>query len=192
MTDRARRWARGALEVGLVVLVFVAVQNWRTRDHVPAGDRLPAMQVMTLDGEVISPFPPAGHATLVNFWATWCGVCRQEISTWNAIHEELAAAGHAFYAVAPADDVDTLRAFVAERDIRYPVLIAAPHAASAVGVQAYPSNFYVSPDGHVVSSDTGLSTRWGVRWRLWRASRVAHETRPPHPPGLPPTHPDGP
>ncbi len=62
-----------------------------------------------------------GKVLVINFWATWCPPCLEEIPMFNALQEELGERGLQFLGVA-IDDVENVRAFAEEHAMRYPTL----------------------------------------------------------------------
>jgi thiol-disulfide isomerase/thioredoxin len=73
---RQRRLVRWGMDLGLIVLIFVGVNLWQTRDHVRG--LAPALDVATLDGGRLSLDDLRGKPAVVVFWAPWCTVCAQE------------------------------------------------------------------------------------------------------------------
>ena len=64
-----------------------------------------------------------GKILVVNFWATWCAPCRDEIPDFVRLQEELSPKGVQFVGIA-ADQADKVAAFANELKINYPTLIA--------------------------------------------------------------------
>ena len=64
-----------------------------------------------------------GHVLVVNFWATWCAPCRQEIPEFIKVQEKWASRGVQVVGIA-IDDDDKVRPYAAQLKINYPILIA--------------------------------------------------------------------
>lgn len=64
-----------------------------------------------------------GHVLVVNFWATWCIPCRQEIPEFIKVQEKWASRGVQVVGIA-IDDEDKVRPYAAQLKINYPILIA--------------------------------------------------------------------
>jgi thiol-disulfide isomerase/thioredoxin len=164
---KRRRWLRWSVEAALFVGVWFGLQAWMRRNLLPADGRpAPAVTLRHLDGRPATLADYRGEAVQLHFWATWCGVCRMEHGALNAVHEGLAPGQRLISVVADGDDLDHLRKYLAEHDVRYPVLIADQAALAAFGVSSFPTNFYLSPEGNLSAHDIGWSTRWGMRARL--------------------------
>lgn len=63
-----------------------------------------------------------GQVVVLNFWATWCIPCREEIPMFNSVQAAYGKAGVQFIGIA-IDDTETIRAFIKTTPIDYPVLI---------------------------------------------------------------------
>jgi len=150
--------------------VFAAVSAWQTR-NVPSGGAAPAFALKTLDGKVVRLEDLRGKTVLLHFWATWCGVCRYETSALNAVHARLDAGEALLSVVADSENVDEVRRLVAERGIRYPVLLGTPDVLERYRVSAFPANYFISSGGTIRSSTVGMSTRWSLAARMGCARR---------------------
>ncbi len=62
---------------------------------------------------------------VVNFWATWCPPCREEIPYFSRLHTDYAAEGVQFVGIA-ADSAEAVRAFTARTPLAYPSLVGGP------------------------------------------------------------------
>jgi peroxiredoxin len=100
-----------------------------------------------------------GKVVLVNFWATWCPPCRQEIPALKRVYERFKAKGLIVLAISE-EAPDTLRKFVAENDIRFPVLV---DPGTKVGEQAFhmrglPASFIYDRSGRLVAQALSMPT----------------------------------
>ena len=123
------------------------------KDPAPVGD----FSVTDLDGKTITSAALRGKVVLVNFWATWCPPCRQEIPDLIALQakyrDDLVVLGIS-EDEGPPDDV---RAFVAEHKINYFVALTTPELAKVFrGVAALPTTFVIDRDGNIVQRHVGL------------------------------------
>jgi peroxiredoxin len=172
MTDPRRRprWLSWLLEAVVILGVFATVSAWQTRNLVSDGVA-PAFALKTLDGKLVRLEDLRGKSLLVHFWATWCGACRYETSALNSVHARLDGSEALLSVVADSEDVDQVRRVVAERGIRYPVLLATPDVLERYRVSAFPTNYFISPSGTIRSSTVGMSTRWSLAARMGCARR---------------------
>ena len=68
-----------------------------------------------------------GKVLAVNFWATWCEPCKQEISDFNTLQKQYGDKGFQFVGVA-LDDLDAVQTYLKTSTISYPVLIGEDRA----------------------------------------------------------------
>jgi len=117
----------------------------------------PAFLVRAIDGSVVSTAEWHGKVVLLNFWATWCPPCRDEIPELV----DLAARykDHLVVVGISLDDADEgeVGRFAKDFGINYPIVMASREIlAEYGGVPALPTLFVVSPDGKVVQKHVGL------------------------------------
>jgi len=86
------------------------------------GQPRPAYDLGSIDGSIVSASDFDGKVVLVNFWATWCAPCREEMPMLMALREEHQEEGLEIVGIA-IDDVQRARDFVDELGIQYPNLV---------------------------------------------------------------------
>ncbi|MDR1990143.1 MAG: TlpA family protein disulfide reductase [Acidobacteriaceae bacterium] len=110
-----------------------------------------------LDGKTISMASLKGKVVLVNFWATWCPPCREEIpdlvELQNKYRDRLVVLGIS----EDEAGVDVVKAFAAEHKMNYPIVMVTPELEKIFsGVTALPTTFVVDPDGRIQQRHTGM------------------------------------
>ncbi len=167
--SRLRRWA---IDIALFVGLYLAITTWRERDLLSNGHTAaPDFKLTNLQGQTVSLESLKGKSVLVHFWATWCGVCRQEFGALNAVDRGLDKDQALVTIVADSGQPDQVRRFVAEHHIRFPVLLGTPAVLRAYHVTVFPTTYFIGPDGRVHGHTIGLSTHWGLSARLGCARR---------------------
>jgi thiol-disulfide isomerase/thioredoxin len=123
------------------------------KDPIPT----PPFLVSDLNGNSISTVALKGKVILVNFWATWCPPCRQEIPELVELQEKyknrLQIIGVSMDEDASPQEVN---AFAAKAGINYPVVMGRDIAKEYGGVPALPTSFVVNKNGGVVQKHVGL------------------------------------
>ena len=110
-----------------------------------------------LDGRSMSTADWQGKVALVNFWATWCGPCREEIPHLIQLQERypdhLQVVGVSTDEGDPAD----VAAFAERMGVNYPIVMATEDLYREFpGVFALPTSFIVDPGGSIVQTHVGL------------------------------------
>ena len=166
MGSNKRHWLRWLLEFALLVLVFLVVQAWLTRDA-PRG-AAPEISGALLDGSPITLSSLQGEPVLLHFWASWCPICGLEQGSIDAIAQQ-----HRVLTIAidegPAKAVS---AYLREAGVDYPVLHDPTNdIARDYAIRGVPTSFILDPGGHIRFVEQGYTTGVGLRLRLWWAGR---------------------
>ena len=133
------------------------VQETVPVSHTKLADTLPNFRLDGLSGKPESIGQWRGKAMLINFWATWCGPCRQEIpmlKQYQSQHPSVQVVGIA------VDSTPAVKSFAAKMKFNYPILVGeseAMDAAASMGVDivAFPFTVFVGPQGHLLGMHTG-------------------------------------
>jgi thiol-disulfide isomerase/thioredoxin len=118
---------------------------------------VPPFLVNDLDGNVVSTAALRGKVVLINFWATWCPPCRQEIPELidleNRYKDTLQVIGISM------DDADAaeVKEFAKHFGINYPVVMGGREIITPYGgVPGLPTTYIVNRDGRIVQKHIGL------------------------------------
>jgi peroxiredoxin len=166
---RATAWRsriRIVVEIALFVGAYLAITSYQER-HLLQTDRMaPTFTLTSLDGREVSLDSLHGKRVILHFWATWCGVCRQEFGALNAVRRGLGPDEALVTIVADADDPDRIRDFVAKEHIEYPVLLGTDSVIRTFRVSAFPTNYFLDKAGRIAGHTIGMSTRVSLAARL--------------------------
>ncbi len=116
-----------------------------------AAARLLALTLPDLEGKPQSLSQWKGRVLVVNFWATWCPPCKEEMPEFSRLHIEHASNGVQFVGIS-IDTADKVQAFSKETPVSYPLLIGGLEnldLASDLGNRAkgLPFTVVLRPDG---------------------------------------------
>lgn len=115
------------------------------------------------DGGSLSLSDYRGQVVLVNFWATWCGPCREEMPLFEALRQEYRGEGFEVLAIsvdeAPAEAIPAYLETL-ERPLSYPLLIGTAEVAAEYGVRfQLPMTFLVDRQGRIAHTLVGAQQR---------------------------------
>lgn len=142
--DTSRRVALIAAVTGLAAL---AAPAWSGSPlDVPA----PAFALLTRAGSSIDLDELRGQVVMINFWASWCGPCRQEFPILDQIYRKYRPMGFTLVAVNVESDRADAERFLAGTPVTFPVAWDADNkVSSAYGVSAMPTTLIVDRKGQV-------------------------------------------
>ena len=109
----------------------------------------PGFTLQSLDGQQVSLASLKGKVVMVNFWATWCVPCRQEMPHLQALYERYNSLGFELLAVnVEKDNAEGARKWLEETPVTFPVLFDPNNQVTKLyKVQTMPSTVMVARDG---------------------------------------------
>ena len=132
----------------LLLLAITPVQAQELRPW--PGVITPALALTDLEGKPHRLADYRGKAVLVNFWATWCVPCRDEMPSIEKLRGSLEGRPFVVLAVNLAEPESRIRKFLEVVPVRFPVLLDKDgQAAKAWQARVLPATFIVGPDGVV-------------------------------------------
>ncbi|MEW6354159.1 MAG: TlpA disulfide reductase family protein [Pseudomonadota bacterium] len=113
-----------------------------------------------VDGKLHKLSDYRGQWVVVNYWATWCPPCLEEIPDLEAFHAKHQGKGAVVLGVCMEDiDVKNLREFIDEHFITYTILRGSSKGESPLGpVRGLPSTYLISPEGEIAATHLGRVT----------------------------------
>lgn len=91
-----------------------------------------------------------GRVVLINFWATWCGPCRQEMPHLNRLYDKYRAAGFVLLGVNVDENARNAADLALKLGLRFPVLLDTDKAVSHLyDLSTMPSTILIDRDGRV-------------------------------------------
>ena len=110
----------------------------------------PDFTLHAMDGPNLHLKDQRGRVVMVNFWATWCGPCRQEMPQLNRLFEKYRASGFVLLGVNVDDDTSKAREVAAKLGVTFPVLLDTDKTVSKLyDLTTMPSTVIIDRDGKV-------------------------------------------
>lgn len=117
---------------------------------------LPAFEMLTMDDKVWTKVDFKDKLTIVNFWATWCAPCREEMPSLNRAYEKVKDQGISMVAINLGESKDLIERFTNEVPIEFTVLRATdPSTMSNWQVRGLPTTLVIDKRGRVVKEFIG-------------------------------------
>ena len=120
----------------------------------------PYFKLFDMDGNVYRLSDFRGRVIIVNFWATWCPPCREEMPSMQRAWEQLRDEGILMWGINVGEDEDTIFQFTADYPVDFPLLLDIHSGVTARWpVRGLPTTFVVDPAGRLVYQAIG-SREW--------------------------------
>jgi len=173
------KYTPALLALGIVlVIAYIGWNQWKPEDNLPRAGALidqpaPDWSLRLLDGSTVDSADLAGRAVALNFWASWCAPCEEEMPELDRLNNALVAEG------APAtiigvgvkrDNNDNALAMVDRLGVTYPLgrdtageSDTIGPVTQAFGVDTFPATVFIRPDGTVSAIVFGPLTEDSAR-----------------------------
>lgn len=104
-----------------------------------------------------------GKIVMLNFWATWCTPCRQEMPSMEKLYRQFKNRGFVVVSVASGDDSKNVNAFIKEYNITFPALLDSDlEVTSHYKVWVLPTTYFINPKGEIIGKIHG-SRDWSTK-----------------------------
>ena len=110
----------------------------------------PNFTLKSLSGKNLKLSEMTGNVVLINFWASWCGPCRQEMPLLNDLHNKYEALGFTVLGVNVEEQSENARGFINDFPVDFPILLDNRNQVSQMyNVIAMPTTVVVDRDGNM-------------------------------------------
>ena len=119
----------------------------------------PDLTLRTMEGPNLRLQEQRGQVVMINFWATWCGPCRQEMPHLNRLFEKYRASGFVLLGVNVDDDPRNAAEVAAKLGVKFPMLLDTDRKVSHLyDLSSMPSTLLIDRDGKVRYLHRGYQT----------------------------------
>lgn len=109
-----------------------------------------ALDLVDIDGRRVVKNDYTGKVTMINFWASWCAPCVEEIPSLNRLKQKMAGKPFELISINYAEDRQTVSRFMQLVEVDFPVLLDTDGKyAKSWQVVSYPSTFVIDPRGRI-------------------------------------------
>ena len=140
----------------------------------------PAFAVTTLDGKQVSMDDLQGKVVLLDFWATWCGPCREALPHIRNVSKKFAGEPLVILSVSLDSDEQKWKAFIGQNEMTWPQYrdggFTGP-VAKLFGVNAIPHTFTIDADGVLQEEHIGDASIEGKLKKLLGRARELQSTQ---------------
>lgn len=145
------------IAIGVLLGVLIGVVADATSEKITeVGDTAPSFTVVTDDGQRLTRSEFGGRLLVLNFWATWCLPCVEELPSLNAFQKELASSGVVVLGVSVDRNERAYRQFLRRAGVSFRTS-RDPEAeiSSRYGTYKYPETYVIDRNGKVVQKHIG-------------------------------------
>ena len=127
----------------------------------PPGTRPPEFSGSTADGQTLSLADLRGRVVLLNFWVTYCYLCKREMPEFEHLHRDFAPQGLSVVAINAHDGRLAIQWYAEDAGLTFPLVLDPEVTISAsYGAIAFPTTFLIGRDGRAVARAVGPRD-WG-------------------------------
>src|SRR5208283_1948862 len=139
-------------------LLFALFQQPAKPKLAASGNLAPDFTVTDLEGRKLTLSDYRGKVVLLDFWATWCTPCREEIPHFAEMQNQYVSQGFQVIGISMDDDAQQVREFYQQYRLNYPVALGDDTLADKFGgVFGLPINFVIDREGRIHSRHPGAT-----------------------------------
>ena len=145
----------------LFTALTAAAQSNATAQLQPREQRRPApgFKLRNSGGKTIDLKKFRGKVVLLDFWATWCHGCKEEIPWFAEFDRKYGGKGLRVIGVSMDDGWNTLKPFLATAKIPYRIVLGDESTAKSYKIENMPDTFLIDRKGNIAASYTGIVDR---------------------------------
>lgn len=151
-----------SLLVGALALTFCAGSALAGGKALKVGDALPDLKSFGLEGTL--PAELDGKVVLLDFWASWCGPCKESFPVMEDLHKKYGQKGLVILAVNVDEDAGAMKDFLQAHAVTFPIVHdATKKLVGTANISSMPTSFVIGTDGKVFSIHKGFHGKETVK-----------------------------
>jgi cytochrome c biogenesis protein CcmG/thiol:disulfide interchange protein DsbE len=144
-----------SLLVGALALTVCAHSAWAGGKALKVGDTLPDLTTFGLEGKL--PDDLKGKVVLLDFWASWCGPCKESFPVMDELHQKYGPKGLVVLAVNVDEDVAAMKDFLKDHPVKFTIVHdATKKLVGTANISSMPTSFIIGTDGKVIAIHKGF------------------------------------
>lgn len=144
-----------AVQTGLLALCLAASTAPAADKGLKVGDTFPELAEFQLEGKL--PGSLKGKVVIVDFWASWCGPCKDSFPVMEELQAKYGRKGLVVLAVNLDEDRPTMEDFLKKHPVSFTVVRdASKKLVGRASIKSMPTSFVLGPDGRVASIHKGF------------------------------------
>ncbi|SDW06520.1 Peroxiredoxin [Marininema mesophilum] len=159
MNTKTRFWVRRV--VMLILIVVVGYTLWQglftEKQKAPSvGEKAPNFTLKTLDGKELSLKDLKGKPVLLNFWASWCKPCGEEMPAIQKVYDKYKKQGFQVVGVNIAETEVAVSGFSRDLDLNFPIVLDQDRVVTKrYDVGRLPATYLISREGKIIRKMKG-------------------------------------
>lgn len=138
------------MQLSLKLIAILIVGGITSASSGEANGPAPAFTLASISGQTASLNQYKGQVIMVNFWATWCGPCQQEMPLLDQMYKKFKPTGFTLLGVNVDKDVPTVKDLLTRKPVTFPILLDPTNQVSkAYHVNDMPSTVIIDRKGDI-------------------------------------------
>jgi peroxiredoxin len=149
-------------------ILFTSLLLFGTANSANIQGKAPNFTLKSNTGKNIKLSELRGQVILLNFWASWCGPCRQEMPLLEKLQQRYSALGFTVLGVNVEEDPSKAKSLLKDIPVSFPILFDTQNTVSKLyDVSAMPSTVMIDRDGNMRYLHKGYKPGDEAQYKKW-------------------------
>lgn len=143
----------------LILIPFFLILTQCSKPKESISSLAPDFRLNTIDAQEITLSGLKGKVVLLDFWATWCGPCRESIPHFIELYKNYHGKNFELIGMNmdKKSEIEMVRKFVNSTGIPYPIIITSEEVIKSYGVNAIPTSILIDKNGKIREKIVGFN-----------------------------------